>query len=207
MKLFVVTGPDGAGKSTVCALARAALCSEYGEGSAVQASVWDALGDSKLFASREDVVSYLGSLNGFTRTLFIYHALSRALDVAREKNPKIILVEGYWYKYAITEIGQGVPSQVVLSAAQGFETPDAVVSIDIDPETAWTRKKSASQYEQGVGTSGLSSERFQKFQQALAPLWLEFEEKFGPWTHISALKPPSAVADELVQICRKGLSL
>ena len=200
MRVIAVTGPDGSGKSTTCKKVVKALESQWGSGAIVQVSVWDALMQSDLFPSKAKVVEYLNDLDGFTRTLFIYHALSRSIDLAKRKNPQLILVEGYWYKYAITEMGQGVDNSVVVSAAQGFPKPDCTICLDVDPQTAWSRKQDVSLYEQGVQTNGAKRDRFIQFQTHLASIWKNFENQWGPWIHISSHLSPDEVAQSIVSI-------
>ena len=73
--IIAVTGPDGSGKSTLCAR----LCESLG---AAKVSVWDAMASSGLFATKGAVAKYFEDLDGPSRTLFIYHALSRSMDLA-----------------------------------------------------------------------------------------------------------------------------
>lgn len=208
MKTVVLTGPDGSGKSTLCANTSRLLEAYLGSRTVACVSVWDATLASNLFASKTAVVDYLNDLDGYTRTLFIYHALSRSIDLAQRKRPKYILIEGFWYKYAVTEIGQGVKQRDVLSASEAFAAPDLTFYLDINPEDAWTRKAKASSrsqvshYEQGLSTqSGDTAERFLKFQKKLIPIWREIEtlskERNQAWIHTSALDAPEYLAEKI----------
>jgi dTMP kinase len=178
--IVAVTGPDGSGKSTVCEQIKKDLQERWGPQSVAKVSIWDSAAQPGLFSSMEQVVQYLSELEGGTRTLFLYHALSRSMDLAHRKKPKLILVEGYWFKYAATEIAYGVPEDFVLGAAQIFEKPTLTLHLDISPELALKRKEQrVSQYEKG-------GQSFVEFQRMLAPIWFQIESKFGPWTHLNS---------------------
>jgi thymidylate kinase len=202
--VIVITGPDGSGKSTACGLARERLARKLGGPHAVvECSVWDCLdpksGVTPAFHTQKEAAAYLADLDGTSRTLFIFHAMSRALALSIKKNPRVVLVSGYWYKYAVSEIGYGVDPDFVLGAALGFARPAHVFSLDIDPETAWERRKRASHYEQGDAAGGATErERFVRFQTRLRQAWAGIEAQTGlHWEHLSALDPAEAVAQSI----------
>lgn len=201
--LIVITGPDGSGKSTACALARENLALKFGADTVVECSVWDCLetkaGITPAFHTQKEAAAYLGDLDGTSRTLFIFHAMARALALALKKNPRVVLLSGYWYKYAVSEIGYGVDPDFVLGASLGFARPAHVFSLDIDPETAWERRKRASAYEQGASDLGSERERFVGFQTKLRQVWTGIEAQTGlHWEHLSALDPAETVAQAIV---------
>lgn len=179
-RIVVVTGPDGGGKSTAIAAARAAL----GQDRSREVSIWDGMGP---FVSRRDAMAYLLDNDAPSRLLLLFHAMSRALTLARRSGAELLVVDGYWYKYAVSELGQGVPLDVVLGAARGFPRPERTLCIDIDPATAAARKVEPSAYEQG-GSS------FVRFQESLRPWWRALEAKVGPWTHLDGAAPREDVA-------------
>jgi thymidylate kinase len=203
MELIVVTGPDGSGKTTTCKRVVQHLESQLGSGSVIQVSIWDALMQSHIYTSKEQIVKYLGALDGFTRTLFIFHCLSRAVDLAKKKTPKFLLIEGYWYKYAVSEVGQGVAMEYVLGAAQGFQKAALTFFLDVSPEVAWLRKQQASQYEQGVQTSGSMQERFIQFQTTIGETWKSVENELGPWIHVATDAGAEEVANQIVSALLK----
>jgi thymidylate kinase len=201
MRLVVVTGPDGSGKSTACAGARERLAARGV--SCREAGVWDALEPAPglprpPFASRSEAERYLADLDGTARGLFIFHALSRALQLGRRAGPEVLLVNGYWYKYAASELGYGVDPAVVRGWVTGFPEPDQVFFLELDPETAWRRRQAATAYEQGPAGSAESEsekERFIRFQTRLAPEWETIErEARRPWIRVSARLSPADVA-------------
>lgn len=200
MRIIAVTGPDGAGKSTACALAAELLQSRGVK--AAQVSIWDVINTPGLFSGREAVVRYLASLEGPTRTLFLFHALAQSIDMARRQGANVALVEGYWYKYAVTEMGQGVDPAVVIAAARGFAPPEATLCLDLTPEKAWARKAgTVSEYEKGKGSAGSDGERFMGFQRKLMPFWDFVEKETGPWRHLSAELPREDLAEAIVKEC------
>lgn len=193
---IAITGPDGSGKSTVCA----ALCEygtkRYGHGSVREVSVWNALSDPRvaLLPSREATEKYLATLGTTSRPLFIFHALARACEQAEKleasSETKILLLNGYWYKYAASELGYGVPSEIVFGATAGFSAPNLVFCLDVDPETSWQRKKQATAYEQGGSENSKAS--FISFQTRLRNFWTTVENKSVEregiqWIHLSSL--------------------
>lgn len=202
--LFAVTGPDGSGKSTACASARAVLERRLGEGAVIEVSVWDCLAEqgqaSPAFRTQQEAARYLADLDGTSRTLFIFHAMARALQLGLRKSPQAILVSGYWYKYAVSEIGYGVDADFVMGAASGFTPPTHVFCLDIDPATAWERRLKATAYEQGGALGGASErDRFLSFQGKLRDVWAGIEAQTGmDWEHLSALAPAEEVAEQIV---------
>lgn len=197
--LIAITGADGSGKSTACASVRAALESRFGAGSVLEVSVWDCLGEGQApFRTKQDAVTYMADLDGVSRALFIFHAMSRALQLGLRSEARALLLNGYWFKYAASEIGYGNPSDWVLSVGRAFPAPDETYCLDVSPEVAWERRRSATAYEQGPGVaSGESGERFVAFQRKLRSAWGEIERVAGPWQHISAELPPLEVARQL----------
>lgn len=181
-----MTGPDGSGKSTAIAGIRDAL-------GAREVSIWDGMGP---FPSRRDAMAYLLDNDGPSRLLLLFHAMARALDLGRRSGAELLLVNGYWYKYAVSELGQGVPLPVVLGAAAGFPVPERTLCIDVDPATALRRKGEVSAYEQGKEAS------FLRFQASLRPWWARIEAETGPWSHLDGTLPADAVRDALLRELR-----
>jgi thymidylate kinase len=208
--LIAITGADGSGKSTACAAVRARLAERLGAEAVAEVSVWDCLSEQAgvmpAFRNPEEASRYLVDLDGTSRTLFIFHALARALQLGLRKQPRVVLLNGYWYKYAVSEIGYGVDPEFVLGAALGFARPAHVFCLDVDPATAWERRLRASRYEQGAAAADATAggagerERFVRFQQKLASAWSGIEAQTGlAWEHLSALEPADEVAGRITE--------
>lgn len=214
--IVVITGPDGSGKSTACRETALLLEKKLGAGSVSIASIWDAAEHSQLFSSKRDVQNYLIDLDGYTRTLFIFHAIHRSLDLAIRKNSKIILIDGYWYKYAVSEITLGVSSEWVISAGRKLPHPDLSFYLDLHPRDALSRKERFSPYERGASLDRfqplspvsfeIEREQFLQFQSQLILTWKKLEHQLGPWMHLSAKNAPSTLSQTLSQECLKQMS-
>jgi dTMP kinase len=200
MKLIAITGPDGSGKSTACYKSAELLNARLGAGAARVSSAWDATEASGLFPTRESVQAYFKSLAPHARTLFILHAVSHSLALAKEANPRFLLIDAYFYKYVASELTYGTPESVALAACQGFDAPERVFFLGIDPATAWKRKLVASSYESG-GAEGHAA--FLEFQRRMSQSWEVVEARFGPWHHLSPFNRPDETAR---QICEHLLS-
>ncbi|MEM7394790.1 MAG: hypothetical protein AAF492_20855, partial [Verrucomicrobiota bacterium] len=107
IKMICVTGPDGAGKTTQ--LTRLAEHYAYDSANKVVAvTIWDMLFDPDFkscipFKNPREVDAYLGALDAMPRSLFLFHCMLQALDSAIRKEPDVMLVNAYWYKYYATE--------------------------------------------------------------------------------------------------------
>lgn len=198
-KLIVVTGPDGSGKSTICERVHRSLSAEKGEGFLEVASVWDSIAASGVL-TKPAAVSYLSGLKGTARAWFIFHSLRNSIDLAKKKNPAVILIDGFFYKYLVSERAYRTSPEVLEGIAPGFEAPDRVFFLEVSPETAWARKGTSSAYE-GGGTA-VQREDFLKFQALQARLWDETEKKYGPWTHLPCGPAAEEHADRIArEIC------
>ena len=208
--VIVVTGPDGSGKSTLCARLREELGSAASPNKVAQVSVWDAMAASGLFADRRAVGAYLDDLDGPPRTLFIFHALSRSIDLALRGGAEVLVVEGYWYKYAVTEIAYGVEERFVEAAASAFPRPALTIRLDVGVEESWDRKGEATAYERGA--AGRKSppapdarSDYIGFQRGLRPIWDSVERRCGPWERIPAGTAPAEALSLALGLCRRAL--
>jgi len=182
-QLVVITGGDGSGKTTVCRAVQAQLEKEWGAGTVAVASIWDSIEESGLF-TKEQVGQYLGHLEGKARTLFLFHSMLNGVALAEKKKPKWIVADSYFYKYAAIERAYGVDAGTVNGASVGFRKPEAVYFLEVDPKTAWARKKKATAYESGG--SGGEEQKFITFQSKLSKTWAEIEATHGgSWIHLS----------------------
>lgn len=201
---IVVTGPDGSGKTTVCKKLQFFLAKKLNERSITISSVWDQYED--LFISQNHAQEYLKNLKGFSRSIFIFHAVQRALEIANEKKNRIIIMDSYWYKYVVSEIGLGSKKESLYHLAKLFPVPDLTIYLDISPDIAMKRKKEISNYEKGRSIGNNSEEQFLTFQKKLQPIWKEVAVKFGPWSSIQANQDSDLIIDHMFSIYLKKVA-
>ncbi|UGT62044.1 hypothetical protein [Nocardia asteroides] len=162
--LVCVAGADASGKSTQIDALTAAL-TEAGIDTA-GAGIWDALADPVIgarlpFADRAAVLAYLSVLGPNARAHFLFHALHAALDLALARNPRILLLNAYWYKYFATEVAHGGDPATLRAATTAFPPPALTFHLRVTPETALARRTDPSDYESGYGDAA----RFLEFQR------------------------------------------
>jgi len=191
-RLVAITGPDGAGKSTICT----AIAGQLG---AVEVSVWDSLGRGGPFASKAEVLAAVSELDGVERMLTIFDLLRRAMRLAAEEGAETLVLNGYWYKYAASELAYGVPEAAVAAAVKDFPVPACTFFLDLGADEAWRRKGVGSAYERGLmrGThrpaGRTPGEQFVEFQRKIRGHWEALERAHGPWTRISTAPPVDRV--------------
>jgi len=195
--IFAITGPDGAGKSTLCRETLLCFEKDFGKGSVSIASIWDT-DIVRFFGSREEIRNYLHDLNPYSRALLIFHAVRRSIELAQRQGSEIILVDGYWYKYAVSELGMGAEAAWLISVVEKMPVPDFTLYLEIEPELAASRKTDISLYERGIVAGGDEVSQFISFQRQLVPIWKRIEEHFGPWTHASAQAPHAELSQILL---------
>lgn len=199
--LIVITGPDGSGKSTACTMISKFLERHYGQHNVADVSPWDVA--PQLFSSRTSAREYLSTLDEPARALIILFGLQRTLDLARKKNPKVILFDSYWYKYAVSEIGRGESKAWLFDAVKIFPKPDLTFYLHISPKNAASRKREIRNYECGIESGTASVEQFIDFQTSLQPIWQEVETFAGPWKHIDGLLSPDDIVQQILDECTK----
>ena len=202
-KLIVITGPDGAGKSTLCKKIEAVMNEKYGENTVILTSIWDSLEVGNF--DRAQIHRYLSKLTGASRTLFLFHSILNGLALAEAKKPKVILADGYFYKYAVSERGYGVDPAIIRSATLAFPKPDLVMELLVSPETAWTRKISASSYEQGGGGEN-DQTKFIEFQKKNRKIWSETKIEYGPWDSLTEGASIDVLVEKAVAKIEKVIS-
>jgi thymidylate kinase len=190
-RLIAITGPDGTGKSTVCEQITRKL-------GGVEVSVWDFLARGAPFRSKAETLAHVGQLDGPARMRTIIDLLRLSLRMAAEKPGELLVLNGYWYKYAASELAYGVPAATVAAAVADFPVPSCTFFLELAPEEAWRRKGAGSSYERGLMRGGRPSssdpgEQFVHFQRQIRPHWAALERQHGPWIHVSAAPPVERV--------------
>lgn len=178
--LIVVTGPDGAGKTSVCHK----LCQSFTTGFALNVTVWDSFKNNPFFSDSKQLFSYLGQLDEKSRLLFILHGISVSLRLAANKKPDFIVFDGYWYKYAISEATIASDFSLLEMAKAFLPQPDIVFLLNISPSAALIRKPSISSYECGNGVA--TKERFLNFQTKTRVNWQFLKSAYNNWFECSS---------------------
>ncbi|OIP26601.1 hypothetical protein AUK22_06520 [bacterium CG2_30_54_10] len=199
--ILCLTGIDGCGKSTHIRRLGKHLQDRYGI-LVPQLHVWEISQNPRFkthpFISDQTAVhKYLGLLHGGPRALFMFHGLLESLELTRMANPKLILANGYWYKYAFTEALHNTGIDWLLAIASCFPPPKLTVMLDLPPESAWKRKPSVTPYECGFQTPGEST--FVAFQSRLRNMFLRQAGREG-WRIVSADRSENDVSNEIVQL-------
>lgn len=163
MTIICVSGADGCGKSTLLEnLAKAV------PGASV-VSIWDLMRDPRarpLYATKEQIQTFLGALEEESRALFMLSYLRAAMDRAGHG---VVLVDAYWYKYLANELAMGADPARLLPLTALFEKPSLTLHLELDPATAAARKQGVfSAYECGLQSP--SVEHFVEFQSRTGPI-------------------------------------
>ena len=195
-KLICITGLDGSGKTTHISRLAERLESA-GAGPVVPVTIWDLLLDPASrdrigFDSPRQVDAYLEILHSTARTLFLYHCLYQALELARQRRPRICLINAYWYKYYATEVAHGGQPDRLLDLAAIFPEPDQTVLLRLEPEASFDRKPFLSGYETGFAPRR-DRDAFLAFQRRAATA-LDAIPARSAWPEIDTAGPEDDVA-------------
>lgn len=199
-RLVCVTGADGSGKTTqIVRLAERLARRERMKVAAV--TVWDLLLDpaaqgSVPFKGPREVDRYLGILHPTARALFIYHCFYQALELAKRRDPEVLLVNAYWYKYYATEVAHGGDADVLLRLAGVFEEPEITFFLRVSVEEALRRKTEPSAYECGFPEEP-GPEAFAAFQRR-AHAALDALAAGRGFVELSGAESPDAITDLIV---------
>lgn len=180
-RLLAITGPDGAGKSTLVD----AVAAQWTGACVVR--IWDALSDMPLKGPTE---AYLADLGALARSLFLMHAVARSLEKAERSGATVLLLDGYWYKYAVSESLMGGAPKIWEECP--FPRPERVWFLGISPEEAARRRAVPTAYERGFGAG---DDAFLSFQRRTRSAWDALEARVGPWEHLDGGRP----TEELVR--------
>ena len=197
--LFCVTGPDGAGKTTqIRCLAERFDASAKTRAAAV--TIWDLLLDPKTrdkvgFKDLREVDAYLSMLHPVSRGLFCFHCLYQALELARAKEPDLLLVDSYWYKYFATEIAHGGDPAELRGLTSVFPDPVTTFYLTLSPSQTFDRKTTLSGYETGFDEEK-REESFKEFQQVSSRTLEELAGEYR-WYRLDGSEPIEALTDTI----------
>lgn len=197
-KLVCVTGPDGAGKTTQIMKISERLERKGGKKIAA-VTIWDLMldpttGDKVLSRDPAQIDRYLGILTPTARTHFLFHCFHQALELARAKQPDLLLVNSYWYKYYATEVAHGGDPALLRQLAAGFDEPSVTFYLRVSPEEAFSRKAILSGYETGFADPK-TEEAFVSFQRTSQATLEQLAGELG-WIAIDGSEP----ADRLTEL-------
>ena len=98
-----------------------------------------------------DIYAYLKLLGPVSRTHFLFHALHLALERARARQPNVLLLNAYWYKYFATEVAHGGDLSYCASWRRDFPSRTARSTSRSVRRTRWRARSQRSDYESGYG--------------------------------------------------------
>ena len=204
MKIVSITGPDGAGKST---LIKHLLLRLPG---ARPVTVWDLLinPDTKgllPFKSAAEVDNYLSILEPVSRAYFLLHCMRTALDLAARENPPFVLVDGYWYKYMATEMAHGADKSELMGLVEGFPGPDLNIYLEVAPDAGAARKETYSGYECGFAEER-NAESFKEFQDKAREALEDLMENEVPF-RVDTSEGATEVAKNVLRFIKRRLVL
>jgi dTMP kinase len=170
MKYICITGADGTGKSTLIDKLKEGFEQGY------VAGIWDIFTqhtNGQPFKSKQDIDTYLCALTPNARLLFLTHALSFSTQKATESNAKLILLNGYFYKYFASEAALGADKTLINNLSEYFPKPDLILNLTVNLNIAAHRKKHLSRYECGCADTA-TVENFMGFQEKVIENWSFF---------------------------------
>ncbi|OFZ39294.1 MAG: hypothetical protein A2504_07995 [Bdellovibrionales bacterium RIFOXYD12_FULL_39_22] len=207
MKHIVITGGDGTGKSTHCKFLQGHL-----KVPVAISSPWDALpiilkvNSNFKFDSRDGIQLYLSQCSSKSRAFFLYHCVSRAYQACVEKGPQLIISDGYWYKYAVSEACYGNDFDKLVQGAALFDPPDEVIYLKLDENIALARKTTISRYERGGAQEEVDVQaKFLEGQRKMQFFWNKLIKK--DWHVVDANQSLEQVQSEVLQLVEKILCL
>lgn len=198
-KIITVTGPDGAGKSSVCSLLADSLLPRT-----IVVNIWDSLEQSPFYPCKSCIHTYLKENDPLSRSLLILHGIAQSLHKALSQRPDIILIDGYWYKYAVTETAlSGYTKQFEL-ALNVLPKAHVTFFLNAQPTTTINRKKYLSAFELGLTENASPPAQFLKFQGQVYQAWQQLRTRNPDWHEIDTqnIDAPKA-ADIIYQIVNK----
>src|SRR3989344_3262810 len=106
-RFICVTGPDGSGKTTLCRELVERWNRRFGDDFAAEVTVWDFLEDLNPFNSKRAVFDYGATLEPIARMKTLMGFYRKSLEIRLRKKHKVLVLNGFWYKYAASELAYG----------------------------------------------------------------------------------------------------
>ncbi len=186
-KLIVITGIDGAGKTTLIESLSKKVPNS------IIANVWQSFGaNQQLFKSKAHVYEYMRSLTPNSRVLFLAHAVRYGLEKAMKSNAETIFIDGYYFKYFGPELALGADLNFVKEIMNSFPKVNQVICIEVPIEKALERKGEFTDYECGFNAE-LSPKTFVDFQTKVLAQRKHFETE--QWQYVDGSLTPNAILD------------
>lgn len=200
-KIIVMAGPDGCGKSTMVNRLEKHLTSHHPHLKTVMMSLFNTRdGIGALFEKKRPLDAarvYLGTLSPLGRFLFLTHAWAEAWDQATSAGADVILIPGYWYKFAVAESLLGLPWERSAQIAACLPQPDLTFLFGADPSILMQRKYHVTAYECGF-KEPVNLENFAKFQSLARPVWQKLGHDHKHWVGLNAQESEDEVFAKLL---------
>src|SRR5579871_5150532 len=195
-KFIVVTGPDGAGKSTVCQGLKTLWNQRYGSNYCGEIAIWDfLLHEDTPYQSKKDLLMELPTLDHRLRMKLIMSLLKLAFNVRLRENLSLYIINGHWYKYAASELAYGVELDDIVKEVTDLPVPEHIFFLNVPPQITARRKNNAfTLYERGAIRSNTGD--FIQFQALIGQQWERISKPCTPqWAYLSS----TLSADQWIQ--------
>lgn len=202
--LIALTGPDGAGKSTLTTVLARSLALV---GRPVRTiNRWDIVDNPAyptagvLEKDNRHIRASVALMSNTSRLLFLLWSATMSLGDNWSPRPddEVTLTDDYWMKHAASEIAYGLDQTWVEKVVAGLPQPNVVVYLRVRPEVAWQRKDGKpAPYECGMDMS-CSKTSFLTHQGTIMNLLDQWALRFG-WISIDAEGSRSTVLRRVSQ--------
>jgi|GEM_PF-2968982 thymidylate kinase len=170
-ELWVLLGPDYAGKSTI--MSQLAERADLGWGYASYDDRFLGEGDQLVRRLRDDVSQHLAELVGRCSTDFALTLVQSAVVFLRDRALRLradgpVLVDSYYYKFLAKCRLAGLVNEAFFDSWRAFPRPDRVLYLDVPPAVAWRRSGHGTRVNSWETRSGgVRRSRFEQFQRQL----------------------------------------